>query len=59
MFDFMCMGCGTETSADPKDFRYDQDGDRIDVCYTVKCPKCGRVHQCKEVYRWDGIIHME
>jgi DNA-directed RNA polymerase subunit RPC12/RpoP len=59
MFDFMCMGCGAETSADPKDFYYDQDGDTIYVLYTVKCPKCGRVHKCREVFRWDGIIDME
>ena len=55
MFDFMCMGCGVDTSADPKDFIYDQDGDTI----YVRCPHCGRVHKCTEVFRWDGIIDMQ
>ena len=59
MSDFMCMGCGVDTSADPKDFWYDQDGDTIYVRYTLKCPKCGRVHKCTEVFRWDGFINME
>ena len=59
MFDFMCMGCGIETSADPKDYHYEQDGDVIHARYTVKCPKCGREHKCQEIFTWDGIIHME
>ena len=59
MSDFWCMGCGEDVSADPKDFYYDQDGDTIDVCYTLVCPHCGRVHKCREVFRWDGIIDMQ
>lgn len=55
----MCMGCGEDVSADPKDFWYDQDGDTIYVRYTLRCPKCGRVHKCREIFRWDGIIDME
>lgn len=59
MSNFWCMGCGEETSADPKNFCYDQDGDTIDVRYTLRCPNCGRVHQCTEQFTWDGITHMK
>lgn len=59
MSDFMCMSCGQDVSADPKDFCYDQDGDVICVRYTLRCPKCGRVHKCTERFTWDGIIDMK
>ena len=59
MSDFMCMGCGHEVSADPKNFYYDQDGDKVDACYTLVCPRCGRVHKCRETFRWNGIVNME
>lgn len=59
MMDFMCMGCGHEVSADPKDFNYEQDGDTVTSFYQVTCPRCGRVHKCREIFRWDGVVIME
>ena len=48
MFDFMCMSCGVETSADPIEYHFDVDGDVATAMFGLRCPKCGRVHQCKE-----------
>lgn len=59
MFDFMCMGCGIETSADPTDYHFDVDGDTATAIFELRCPKCGRVHKCRENFYWDGITHME
>lgn len=56
MGEFMCLRCGEEFMSDPKGYYYEQDvdNDAIYGCYTVKCPRCGRVHHCKEVFKWDG-----
>ena len=58
MCDFWCMGCGEDVSADPKDYHIEQDGDKVYVTYTLRCPKCGRIHKCREVFTWDGIVDM-
>jgi len=55
MFDFMCLQCGQDFTADPQGYSYEQDGDTIDGHYTVVCPHCGRVLRCCERFKWDGI----
>lgn len=59
MYDFMCMGCGVETSADPTNYTIDQDCDVVLVQFQLRCPKCGREHKCSEIFNWDGVTKME
>lgn len=59
MFDFICKECGEEFTADPGKTWCEPDGDTIILGYTVKCPHCGRKHSCREIFKWDGITHIE
>lgn len=59
MFEFICKGCGEETSAEPKDFYFEEDGDTIDEIYFLTCPFCGRKHKCRQRFTWNGITYIE
>ena len=59
MFDYVCPHCGQEVSADPKNYWYDQDGDTVKGTFHLTCPICGVLATGTEIFRWDGITHIE
>ena len=59
MFDYVCPHCGQKVSADPKNYWYDQDGDTVEGKFQLTCPICGVLSIGREIFRWDGITHIE
>lgn len=60
MYEFECASCGELFHADPKnaDLVW-EDENTLVASYSVQCPRCGRLHNCKENFKWDGITHIE
>lgn len=60
MYEFECASCGELFHADPKntDLVWEDETTAV-VSYSMRCPKCGRLYECKENFKWDGITHIE